>query len=191
MFSKVAYRVETVQDFLIKLGIKPLMHLLEKGPFALNNVTLTDLLKFWTTSSKFAKFVLAESSSNLPKLWTELTKIGHIFSKRKFSKKIINISWSPNHIFFTEIFFWKDSTNFRRWKMTLKVRILQSLTRLFIILVSLMMSLFNEKMPIFNRCISGSMSNLIEKSWKVTNVGGSEYTMLNGLKLFLNFHVLA
>ena len=52
--------------------------------------------------------------------------------------------------------------------MTLKVRILQSLTRLFIILVSLMMSLFSEKMLIFNRCISGSMSNLIEKSWKVS-----------------------
>ena len=54
--------------------------------------------------------------------------------------------------------------------MTLKVRILQSLTRLFIILVSLMMSLFSEKMLIFNRCISGSMSNLIEKSWKVSNL---------------------
>ena len=54
--------------------------------------------------------------------------------------------------------------------MTLKVRILQSLTRLFIILVSLMMSLFSEKMPIFNRCVSGSMSNLIEKSWKVSNI---------------------
>ena len=53
--------------------------------------------------------------------------------------------------------------------MTLKVRILQSLTRLFIILVSLMMSLFSEKMLIFNRCISGSMSNLIEKSWKVSS----------------------
>ena len=54
--------------------------------------------------------------------------------------------------------------------MTLKVRILQSLTRLFIILVSLMMSLFSEKMLIFNRCISGLMSNLIKKSWTVSIV---------------------
>ena len=60
--------------------------------------------------------------------------------------------------------------------MTLKVRILQSLTRLFIILVSLMMSLFSEKMLIFNRCISGSMSNLIEKSWKVSSFYAICYT---------------
>ena len=45
---------------------------------------------------------------------------------------------------------------------------MQSLTRLFVILVSLMMSLFSEKMLIFNRCISGLMSNLIEKSWTVS-----------------------
>ena len=32
------------------------------------------------------------------------------------------------------------------------------------------MSLFSEKMLIFNRCISGSMSNLIEKSWKVSTM---------------------
>ena len=31
-------KVETVQDFLIKLGIKPLMHLLEISTFSLNNV---------------------------------------------------------------------------------------------------------------------------------------------------------
>ena len=39
---------------------------------------------------------------------------------------------SPNQIFFTEFFFWKDLTNFRYWKKTLKLRILRSLTRLFI-----------------------------------------------------------
>ena len=49
--------------------------------------------------------------------------------------------------------------------MTLKLRILKSLTRLFMILVSLARSLFSEKMLISNRCISGLMSNLIEKSW--------------------------
>ena len=32
-----AYILETVQDFLIKLGIKPQMHLLEISIFSLNN----------------------------------------------------------------------------------------------------------------------------------------------------------
>ena len=36
----VDYRVETVQDFLIKLGIKPLMYLLEISIFSLNNIIL-------------------------------------------------------------------------------------------------------------------------------------------------------
>ena len=36
MYPK-ASGVETVQDFLIKLGIKPLMHLLEISIFSLNN----------------------------------------------------------------------------------------------------------------------------------------------------------
>ena len=56
--------------------------------------------------------------------------------------------------------------------MTLKIRILRSLTRLFIILVSLTMSLFSEKMLIFNRCISSFMPKLIKKSWTVSNQTG-------------------
>ena len=70
---------------------------------------------------------------------------------------------------YARYFFLKDSANFRRWKMTFKLRILRSLTRLFIILVSLMRSLFSEKMLVSNRCISGLMSNLIKKSWKVSS----------------------
>ena len=53
--------------------------------------------------------------------------------------------------------------------MTLKLRILRSLRRLFIILVSLTRSLFSEKMLISNRCISGLLPNLIKKSWTVSN----------------------
>ena len=49
--------------------------------------------------------------------------------------------------------------------MTLKVRILRCLRRLFIILVSLTMTWFSEKMLISTRCIHGFMSNLIKKSW--------------------------
>ena len=49
--------------------------------------------------------------------------------------------------------------------MTLKVRILRCSRRLFIILVSLTMTWFSEKMLISTRCIHGFMSNLIKKSW--------------------------
>ena len=48
------------------------------------------------------------SSSDLPKLGTELTKIGHIFRKQnthkrsKFSDNFIDKSWSPSLLFFTE-----------------------------------------------------------------------------------------
>ena len=66
-----------------------------------------------------------------------------------FLGNVIYKSWSPNQVFFTEKYFWKDSTNFRHWKMTLKVKKeMQSLTRLFIILVSLTMSLFSETISI-------------------------------------------
>ena len=69
--------------------------------------------------------------------------------------------------------------------MTLKLRILRSLTRLFIILVSLTRSLFSDKMAVSNRCISGLMPNLINKSWKVSStylalkhIGGHACTSL-------------
>ena len=45
-----------------------------------------------------------------------------------------NISWSPNQIFFQYIIS-KNSNNFQLWKTTLKIRILGSLTKFFIILV--------------------------------------------------------
>ena len=52
--------------------------------------------------------------------------------------------------------------------MTLKLRLLRSLTRMLMILVSLTSSLFTEKMLISNRYISGLMPNLIKKSWTVS-----------------------
>ena len=39
-FIPRTFRVETIQDFLIKLDIKPLMHLLEMSIFSLNNVII-------------------------------------------------------------------------------------------------------------------------------------------------------
>ena len=42
------------------------------------------------------------SSSGLPKLWTELSKIRHTFRKQSTLKNFINKSWSPSQKFFTE-----------------------------------------------------------------------------------------
>ena len=51
------------------------------------------------------------SSSDLPKLWTEPQKLdtlllNKVLKKSKFSKRFINVSWSPNQIFFTELLSW-------------------------------------------------------------------------------------
>ena len=102
---------------------------------------------------------------DLPKLSIEPTKIGHIFRKQSTLKIKVFIykSWSPSLIFFTEKK-WKDSINFSHWKMTLKIRNLRCSRRLFIILVSLTVTLFSEKMLISTRCMCGFMSNSIKKS---------------------------
>ena len=51
-------RVDTVQDFLIKLGIKPRMHLLEISIFSLNNdiVTLTKIMNNLVKGLKILSF---------------------------------------------------------------------------------------------------------------------------------------
>ena len=53
-FSCKDFRLETVQDFLIKLGIKPLMYLLEISIFSLNNVIirLTKIMNRATKQNK-------------------------------------------------------------------------------------------------------------------------------------------
>ena len=51
--------LETVQDVLIKLDIKPLMHLLKIGIFSLNNDIL--ILTKIKTLPKIAKFALSKS----------------------------------------------------------------------------------------------------------------------------------
>ena len=85
----------------------------------------------------------------------------------KLSKNSFYKSWAPKLIFFND-FFKKDSDNFWHWKRTLKVRILQSLTRRFIILVSLTNTWFSEEMLISARCICGLLPNLLIKSLTVS-----------------------
>ena len=53
--------------------------------------------------------------------------------------------------------------------MTLKVHFLQTLRRLFIILLGLTMTWFSEKMLISNKCRRDLMLNLMKKSWTVSN----------------------
>ena len=54
-------------------------------------------------------------------------------------------------------------------KMTWKVQILQTMRRLFIILLGLTMTWFSGKMLIFKICRYGLMPNLITKSLKVSS----------------------
>ena len=107
------------------------------------------------------------SSSDLPKLWTELSwqKLGTFLENKvlSFIKVDLLVKYSSqkkNQ---------KDSFDFWCQKMTLNVQILQTLRRLFIILVGLTMTWFSEKLLIFNICRCGLMPNLIKKSWTVSS----------------------
>jgi hypothetical protein len=73
------YEVESVQDFLIKLDIKPLMHLLEMSTFSLNN----DLIRLTEFQSHFS-----------------VSKIGWI-SPKKISLKNI---WLGDQIIYMKFF---------------------------------------------------------------------------------------
>ena len=57
-FDFVTSWLETFQDFLIKLGIKPLMHLLETSIFSLNNdlVSLTKIMNNLVKDLKILSF---------------------------------------------------------------------------------------------------------------------------------------
>ena len=91
-------------------------------------------------------------SSDLPKLWTEPTKISHIFRKQLTLKiKKLKISFIKVDLIVKYSSQKKNQNylvDFWCQKMTLKVQILQTLRRLFIILVGLTMIWFSEKMLI-------------------------------------------
>ena len=75
-----ASALETVQDFLIELGIKPLMHLLEISIFSLNNdiVRLTKIMNNLVKDLKILSF----------KVIFQCLKLGKSYQK-KFSVKNI------------------------------------------------------------------------------------------------------
>ena len=112
--------------------MKPIMPLEEISIFSVNNVTVGQTYQNYEQSrQKLGRFLEYE-----------------VPQKSKFLKKTVNKSWLPSPIFFTEMFFWKDSTNFQHLEMTLKIRILRCLRRLFIILESLTVILFSDLFPI-------------------------------------------
>ena len=47
IFGPRDFRLDTVQDFVIKLGIKPRLHILKKGIFSLNHVIFDRILNFF------------------------------------------------------------------------------------------------------------------------------------------------
>ena len=65
------YLVDTVSDFLIKLGIKPIMHLVEISIFSLNNVTVRP----------------TKIMNRADKIWAHLLKVGLLDSPIFFKKK--------------------------------------------------------------------------------------------------------
>ena len=62
-----ALEVESFQDFLVKLGIKPIMRLLEISTFSLNNVILR-LTKIMNTADKYSSQIF---------FWKDLTNFRH------------------------------------------------------------------------------------------------------------------
>jgi hypothetical protein len=85
-------RIETVQDFLIKLGIKPLMHLLEISIFSLNNdiVRLTKIMNNLVKDLKILSF----------KVIFECLKLIESFQKKDSVKNI----WLGDQLLLMKIF---------------------------------------------------------------------------------------
>ena len=73
--------------------------------------------------------------------------------------------------------------------MTLKIKILRCSRRLFIILVSLMVTLFSEKMLISTRWIHGFMHKSLKKSWTVSI--DQDFVYLSGSSRFANMAKVA
>ena len=81
------FRVEFIQDFLIKLDIKPLMHLLEISIFSLNN-DLVRLTKIMNNLVKDLKILSFKVIFQCLKFESFQKKIG---SAHKFGKSVNDI----------------------------------------------------------------------------------------------------
>ena len=95
--ADMAERTCTVQDYFIKLGIRPHMHLWEISISLLNNVIVRPTKIMKIADKKWAHFQKTKYSKN-----------------QKSSKDFICKRWSPSKIFFTEK---KNSERFRWFLM--------------------------------------------------------------------------
>ena len=87
--SRVASRVDTVQDFLINLGIKPHLHLLEIGIFSLYHVIIRP----------------TKIMNGADKNWAHFQKVKYIlmyFENIFFSKHLINKTWFSSLVFYLQ-----------------------------------------------------------------------------------------
>ena len=91
---------------------------------------------------KLCMHLVEISIFSLNNVTVRLTKIMNRADKKVFEKK--------SKFFFFKVAQWKDSINFQQWKITLKLRILKCLRRLFILLVTLMVTLFSENLVNFH-----------------------------------------
>ena len=87
-----------------------------------------------------------------------------VVSKLEFSKNVNNKKHAPKLIFFNEKIIEKDSDNFWRKKLTLKVRNCHFLIAWFRAEVDLTKNLFYEKVLFFTKLTSHFMSKLLKKS---------------------------
>ena len=85
-------RLETVQDFLIELDIKPLMHLLQISIFSLNN----DILRL----TKIMNNLFKDCKIRTFKVIFQCLKLVESFQKKHFLKKI----WSEDQLILVKCF---------------------------------------------------------------------------------------
>ena len=123
--------LDTVTDFLIELGMKPCMHLIEISIFALNDVTAR-LTKIMNNLLEHLKILTSKSFFSVEN-WLNLSKKN----------------------FFEE--YWTRRPTFLISLVLYFLKMCPILSTLLIILIGLMVTLFSEKMLIYTRCICHSL----------------------------------
>ena len=94
IFIVHTFKVETVQDFLIKLGIKALMHLLELSIFSLNNdiVRLTKIMNNLVKDLKILSFKVIFQCLKLVESFQKKISVKNIWLGGHFIS--MKVSWN-------------------------------------------------------------------------------------------------
>ena len=136
--------LDTVQDFLIKLGIIPCMHLWKISIFSLKNVIISPTKIMNGANNNWARVQKTKYFKNQS---FQIISLLNVDLHRKKIRKILLILMLKDDF---------ESRSFAIFE------------ELFIILVGLIMTWFIKKMFISKICIRGLMPNLIKKSWTVS-----------------------